>query len=552
MLREKKISYLGLVLTGLVTAAGIFQNCARTNYGEEHDSNASVLSANRKVIIDPSFNQQKANLKVLFVVDDSYTMSQSQQHLANAVDSLLNPLQGHNVDFKIVSTSGVPSNEVDYAISTRYLSEDRLEIPASQLSSLNSYLVEKSVANNSNASTRRHNNLKLFRTSTGEQFTQIKSELKTAILSVGVAGSDVEEGICATVRQLFDTSPNRFFKAGDKAVIVILTDENDNSVFSKCVTRYIQRVSSKSVVYYNYGQQRARVSLEYQLTRDGVTSWNPVVWGISLSGNRTIVNGNVCSTADLNYAVNKITSQGYVIRNVSECVYETIQASYYGADLGDDGSVPTKNLCESTVFFNSVSYLNLYAMVNAIGLSAQAGSCTKQLLPGNVTGNSIEIDSVIRSDAAANNAQNLILGIKNKSNELFGSSGFTIASLIRKSGESCALSPGQSYGAAYEILTGTVGVQNSVTQSLCAGDFSNTLSQVSTYIVSEASSSYVVAGLLETEMIESVTLIRSEQRTLLTTSDYELAGATITLKNITLQAGDTLEVQIRPKPLPVE
>jgi hypothetical protein len=541
MKRNQKLGIAGLFIVGLFVVSPIFQNCAKVNY--DTFSNVGVLGAGgtRKLTIDPTYNQEKANLKVLFVVDDSFTMSQSQLQLASAIDSLLNPLQGHNVDLKIVSTSGVPSNEVDYDISTRYMTEDRLTIPQIQTTSLSSYLIEKSVAINSNF---RHGILKLYRSSTTAQFNTLKTQIKSSILAVGVNGSDTEEGLCSTARQLFDMSSSSFFKAGDKAAIVILTDENDSSIFSKCVNRYIQRVASQPVVYYNYGQQRAKVSLEYQLTRDGVTDWHPVVWGVALNGTQTNINGNTCSPSHLNYAVNRITSQGYVIRNVSACVYETVPASYYGADLGDNGSDLNKNLCSQQVVFNNTAYTNLYDMVNAIGLSAQPNSCSKQVLPGNTLSNSIEYDSVIKSDVASTNAQNLSYAIKNRAIELFGSSGFTVASLIRKYGESCSLASGQTYGIAYEALATLLGPNNSVTASLCASNFSSTLSQVSNYIVSEAASSYVISGLQTTESVIGVKVLRGLQSISLSLSEYEVVGSTLTITNFTLQSGDRLEVQI--------
>lgn len=549
MTREKKYGFIGSTIVVLFLGTTIFQNCAKVHYDESLNGTLGGLGtpSARKVTIDPSFNQQKANLKVLFVVDDSYTMSQSQSYLANAIDSLLSPLGGHNVEFKIVSTSGVPSNEVDYAISTKYMTENRLEVPSSQLTSLSSYLVEKSVVNNTNSTTRRHSNLKLYRSSTQAQIDAVKANIKSAILAVGVNGSDTEEGLCATARQLFDSSANRFFKAGDKAVIIILTDENDSSAFSKCVTRYVQRVSAAPVVYYNYGQQRARVSLEYQLVRDGVTSWNPVEWGVALNGPHTITNGATCSSADQNYAVDKITSQGYVVRNVSGCVYETIPASYYGADLGDDGSVAGKDLCTQQVRFNNTNYANLYAMVNAVGLSGQPNSCQKIVLPGNTLSSNIEFDSVIASDVSAAQSQNLSYAIKNKSVELFGQNGFTVASLIHKVGEPCNLQAGQTFGGSYEALSVILGSANSSTQSLCNTDFSSTLSQASNYLVTEAASSYVVSGLLDSEKIASVAVLRNGQRINLTVaSDYEVARATITMTGFNLQSGDVLEVQITP------
>lgn len=550
MKREQKMGFVGLFVVSLFLISPVFQNCSPVNF-RSMDTNATQNSAStptttsvikRKITIDPTYNQIKSDMKVLFIVDDSFTMSQSQQQLATAIDSLLNPLIGHQVEFKIVSTSGIPSNEVDFSISSKYFTDQNIEIPQDQLAGVTNYIIEKNVKV---ASANRHATLRLYRESTMSQFNTLKAKVKEAIQAVGINGSDTEEGLCATVRQIYDDSTSRFFKPGDKAAIVILTDENDTSVFNKCSSRYRQRVSSKPVVYYNYGQQRAKIALEYQQTRDGVTSWQPVVWGIGLSGARAVTVGDICTGNDQADAINKITAQGYIIRNVKSCFYEVVQASYYGADLGDAGTVSDKNLCTMTTVFNGKVYANFYAMITAIGLSAKPDSCGKQMIPGNTLSDAYEFDSVIKADPVAASSQDFKLSILNKSNELFGSTGYIFASLIRQEGESCALGSGQSYGVKYQELNVLLGPQKSVTQSLCNTDFSTTLSRVSQFIVSEVSNSYVVT-LQSGESVLSVSVIRNSQTIKLTTSEYEAVGGTLTLR-YTLVQGDTLEVELGPK-----
>lgn len=545
MKREQKMGLFGLFIVSAFLVSPIFQNCAKVNY-QTTEPNANTKSDSlgvRKVTVDPTYNQQKADMKILLIVDDSYTMSQSQTQLAQAVDSLLNPLQGHNVEFKIVSTSGVPSNEVDYTITNKFYSDQVIEIPESQLSGLSGYFVDKNIKI---STVNRHGLLKLYRESTTAQFANLKAQIKSTIQGVGVGGSDTEEGLCASVRQLFDESSSRFFKPGDKAAVVFLTDENDSSDFAKCSTRYRQRVSAKPIVYYNYGQQRAKLSLEYKVLKDGVTSWQPVVWGVSLSGARTINVGQNCSADDKAESVHKLTAQGFVVRNVDSCVYEVISASYYGADLGDDGSIADKNLCANTVYYNGRSYANFYAMVNGSGLSAAVASCVRQVTPGHQLSDPIEYDSVIKSDSVAYNAQDLKLGILNKANSLFGSSGYIVASLIRQSGESCALNAGQSYGVKYQELNTLLGPEKSITQSLCNTDFSSTLSRVSQFVVTEAANSYVLP-LQEGESILSVTILRGSEQIKLTPSQYEAVKGSVTLLNFTLVQGDVLEFELGPQ-----
>ncbi len=547
MKREQKMGLIGFGIASLFLISPVFQNCAKVNYQTTEPVPAGATTSTaaiptRKLTVDPTFNQTKSDMKVLLVVDDSYSMSQSQIQLANAIDSLLNPLQGHNVEFKIVSTSGVPSNEVDYSITNKYFSDQNIEIPEAQVTQMGTYTVERNIKN---AVLSRHGLLKLYRESTSSQFEVLKTQIKDAIRAVGVSGSETEEGLCATVRQIYDETSSRFFKPGDKAAVVILTDENDSSAFNRCSRRYRQRISAKPVVYYNYGQQRAKISLEYQLNRDGVTTWQAVVWGVGLQGPHTINVGDTCTSEDQANSLSRLTSQGYIIRNVTGCVYEVVQASYYGADLGDDGSTADKNLCHSTTYFNNQVFANFYAMVNALGLSAAAGSCGKQIIPGNTISDQTEFDSIVKSDSVATSTQDLKLAILNQSNTLFGTNGYIFAHLIRLSGESCPLVSGQSYGVKYQELSELLGANKSVVQSLCNTNFSSALAQVSQFIVTEASNSFVLP-LQEGEFVLSVTVIRNGTRTSLTTSNYEAVKGAVTLMNYPLIKGDTLEFELGP------
>ena len=102
---------------------------------------------------------------------------------------------------------------------------------------------------------------------------------------------------------------------------------------------------------------------------------------------------------------------------------------------------------------------------------------------------------------------------------------------------------GQSYGRKYEDLATRL-PQNSVVESMCAADFSNVLSQISQFVVSQAEKSYVVTGLNTGEIILSVAVKRNSQLISLTNSQYEIVGNTITLTNYTLLSGDTLEISI--------
>ncbi len=524
MNRQKKLSLVGLFFLAAIFITSVFQNCAKVNYQAKQVAPIANIGnvVTKSIVINPAFNPQSADMKILIVVDDSYTMSQSQTQLANAMDSLLNPLQGRNVEFKIVSTSGIPDNQIDYDIATTNVSPT---------------VIQSTVTNSLN---NRHTTLRSLQNYNSTQFQTLKNQVKASILSVGTNGSNSEEGFCAAARQLFDNSAHSFFNAGDKAAVIFLTDENDASSYSTCLSSYQQTTNNSQVVYYNYLQKRARITLEYKVDRDGIVSWYPVTWGIPLPAVNNFASSGNCSSADLNATLNQISTLGYTVQHVSTCVYETAQANYYGADLGDNGSIPTKNLCTSSVTYNNQTYSNLYSFVSAAGFSAVATTCTKQTVASNSVSAASQQTSVIESDVVANQTQDLRAALINKSNELFGT-GFIFASLFRRSGETCALQSGQSYGAKYEQLTTNLG-SNAVAESLCAASFSNILANVSTFIKNVANRSYVVTNMADDESIFSVSIRRNNVSTALSANQFEAVGTTVTLTNFILQQGDVIEV----------
>lgn len=523
---QKKISLVGFTILGVIFITSVFQNCAKVNYQSKPAGSTNVNTGNSVVTkvttINPLFNPQNADMKVLFVVDDSYTMSQSQSRLSSALDSLLNPLEGRNVEFKIVSTSGIPDNQIDYDIQT---------------SNVSTTVIQNTITNSMN---NRHGALKSLQGFNSAQFTSLKNQIKASILAVGTNGSNTEEGFCAAARQLFDNSANSFFNSGDKAAIIFLTDENDASTYSTCLSSYQQNSSASQVVYYNYAQKRARVTLEYQVDRDGIISWYPVTWGIPLSSPNNFVDTSTCSVADKNAVLAKISQMGYTVQNVTNCTYESVQANYYGADLGDNGTVSNKNLCTSTVTYQGQNYSNLYSFLTASNFSAVANSCVKQIVSSNFISTNSNYTSVISSDTIANNAQDLRAALINRSNELFGT-GFIFASIVRRNGESCALQAGQSYGAKYETLTQNLG-SNGVIESMCASNFSTVLSNVSNFIRNVANRSYVVSEMADDESIFSVAIRRNNVSTPLTSSQFEAVGSTVTLTNYSIYQSDVIEV----------
>lgn len=541
MTREQKLGIIGVVIAVAFSISPVFQNCAKVNYGTKEGDATGLGLASRKVTLDTGTEKASAPVKILFVVDDSYTMSQSQQHLSNSIDSLLNPLKGRNVNIRVVSTSGVPNNAIDYSSDLKYFNELQQEITAAQVSGLPTYFIEKRFDNING----RNAEFKILPTDSDLTFSTTRANLKNTLLNMGTNGSDQEEGLCAISRQLFDTSSSAFFKAGDKGIVILISDENDASVFEKCTYKTREQMSFKDIALYNYNQQQVRLKLEVKNTKDGLEQWLPVEWGVSLSGDLTVSVGSTCTTAHKDFGLNKITSLGYQVRNVSSCVYEVIPAAFVGADLGDDATNASMNLCMQSLTFNNKPYTSLYQMVNSTGSSIQSGSCQRSIQSGNSAKVLVENALVTKADETSTTAKNLSLAIYNRASALFGQNSFFLSTIIHKLPETCSLSTGQSYGNKYVELAQSFQDQSVVT-SICDSNYGAALGQLTSQVIDVVIKSYQTS-LSEDESIVAVVIVRGSESIRLGSGDYEASGGTVTFLGFTLQSGDKIELYIGKK-----
>lgn len=535
--RKKRMGVVGLGAISFLMVLPVFQNCAKAKYETTGSTQNGLALASRKAVIDPSFSNAPVDVKILIVVDDSFTMSNSQSYLSASLDTLFTNLQGRDAKLKLVSTSGTPNNAIDYNSTTKYMNELNQQITYAQAQLANSYLVEKDFSNANN-----RGEFTLSKNATPSEIDALKLSVKNAILNVGVNGSDQEEGLCAVARQLYDDAASSFFKAGDKGAVVIISDEDDSSVASNCTYRTVNRVNHQSTVYYHYNQQRARLSLQVSKTNDGIPVWISTDWSVPLSGTQTIAPGAACSGTHQTFAQNYITNMGYQIQNVTGCTYEVEPSAFPGADLGDSTASSGLNLCSGTFVHNNVSYNGLYSFVDQTGYSSQAGSCSRQVVASNTPQPVVENDVVFKSDTAAFSSGNISLAIYNRAVSLFGASSFFIANIINRPGQSCALGPAQSYGHAYLALANYFATTSSST-SICSNNYSASLSALTQMVVNVANKSYTTA-VTGSEFISSVVVLRGGQSIRLNSQQYDAAGGTVTITNYTLLPGDKLEVYI--------
>jgi hypothetical protein len=518
-----------------------FQNCAKVNYqtqaGVTVTTTGTGTSTEKTVEVNPLFFNDPSDVKILFVVDDSFTMSQSRIQLANTMNSMLDPLKGRNSEIRIVSTTGILNNQLDYANEDEFIGPTG-PITAAQAGALSDYTIKRNYRPSQSA---RHQPLIFSKYYTDTQFDEVKEKAKSQVLAVGNAGDDTEETLCAAIHHLYDDSTNSFFKPGDKAAVIFVTDENDASLFTTCSRQIEFKSSNTPQIYYSYDQERIQAVIEYYVMKDNVQTAVTSQLGLPFK-HSTSAGLAQCTAADRETLRTELIRQGYQLISINDCIYTTQETFFYGADFGDDGSVSNKDLCTTQVTYQGQTYSTLYAYIASAGFTAAAGSCKKVMSQSNsifITENRLP---VIPMDSEAGRNTDLISGIQDQSEKLF-KSGYIIASIVRRPNDGCPLNAGQSVGSMFESLTAKLS-NNAVIESLCASSFETTLSSVSKFMVQSAQKSYSLKVLSESEYIRGINIKRGNSKFTLSSHQYETVGHTFTLLSFEPQNGDIFEVLI--------
>ena len=206
--------------------------------------------------MNPDIDVIRPPTKVLFVVDNSRTMSLSQSYLATGVQDMAKDLHGFDADFFIYSTTdqALSSNETN-----SNLRNDKPVLNSSKLQTcswkemVDGKWVDKTGAicpndkqglftsefiNLMNPSLAQ--GIKFRSTDPMTQLQQSSQNLASAVTSTGIEGSSTETGLCTLVRSVYNEAENKIFKKGDNAALVILSDENDASDPAQCISRETQ------------------------------------------------------------------------------------------------------------------------------------------------------------------------------------------------------------------------------------------------------------------------------------------------------------------------
>ncbi len=208
-LKVFSLIFLGIFL--LVT----YQNCGKVEFentlsSEERKRISDCSKGCWENTLNPDEIVDKPEVKVLFVVDNSFSMSQAQDKLARGVQSLIESLKGFTASYYLYSTS----QDGDKAVATERPGCEKLKngvtteitnCPTSNFELGAIYTQYKKWDLTPSLTT--GSNFKISSTASSSEFSSLKSRLASAIIGMGVAGNDSERGICTLLLIPFRSTP---------------------------------------------------------------------------------------------------------------------------------------------------------------------------------------------------------------------------------------------------------------------------------------------------------------------------------------------------------
>ncbi|WP_374074457.1 hypothetical protein [Bdellovibrio bacteriovorus] len=441
-----------------------FQNCspqAGLQFGIDSQTAYSVygdLPENAKIVdLQAQESVEYPSTQVVLVVDNSATMKQSQEELAERIDSLLTTLANKKVSLHIFSTSQYIS-----AIKNNYGTlKNGVETYVKSLADLSpsepNAIMNAEFGPNLNPVVLNPTDSALVRQSTIDK-------IKKSILAMGVSGNDNESGLCG-ILQMAGRKP-LFVNANEKVVFFVLTDEDNYAGGKHCRAEQVYNYERTQMLVYL--QTQVSYSFTAQGYRDGVATaeetrpFSLMVYSV-VKGSENL-NGQVCHSEDekmvqgrIKNLIGKTSGIGgvnFYFKNatLTDCHYKEIPVTYHF----------TKE--EGLLDYCKNSYKN-YSNALAYFASARTGISVNQPCLSSVQ--SVP-RGLIRAKYYLDNATDIAPVFLSEMNESLGDKYF-ISVITNKEGQSCALKSGQSYGSVFQRME-KLNPAKVQTYSLCPGD----------------------------------------------------------------------------------
>ena len=570
-----------------------FQNCAEVQYVEPNanNSNQSIGDeyAERFIQLKPETESVEPTtaFKVLLVVDDSASMKKINDKLQASLDSLLVPIQNYPVLLKIITTSKLATDQatVQKGWSHKTTSLNIKSIISDAWRTKFSLEPNDAFENGYDVFfTLNHIDLYSFQKNDPDYLVKV-ANIKNRILELSNSGTGTqkEQALCNTLLALYDEGPYRLFQPGDKAAIIIVTDEDDSSTWhasgstskrSSCYNRYTYGnvgnpdVVKKQSTSYNLQTWNIRFTYSYDFNNDGKienknsTSDNGGLGLVASEFYSDYASKNPTSviecteaqkTAAYNYA--KHLSPEPLNSNIviQKCEIKSSWTALYG--FGPNG----ENRCYTPFTEKNINYQNMAdyykralnrVLVKESCKAYVSQSFSNRYISDFYIHNATDPEVLnVGIDKKANLPLSLQKSLLNRALDLFGNNSFSINAIIHKDAE--CLTSSASVGNKYMQLGVGSAAETSVrTMSICANDYNQVLGSLGQYIASVLKQELSFPKIKDDEIIKSASLIRAGvYQKLIAEQDYKIifnadGSGTIKMINNILNENDIVEIQI--------
>jgi hypothetical protein len=569
--------FFHLFLIGLFFAL-TFQNCSKVKFngGEELSSALSiepdqtpntsagdtspVTSTNNKLTIN--VNGSEAPLKVLMIVDNSATMSQSQTELGNTANSLLQGISQIDTKMMITSTT-LAGNNYSETCFNKTLGVASPNCNITEMAT--EYDQIKEIASDVNYT------LDFSHKNSASELNSKTNLLKTFFAALGTQGSDNESGLAVLNHFLTKSAGNSVFKDGDKASIVIVTDENDSSTEgpSDYFSFPVRSVNSIKVVPYYSAFAilpavvwTAELVIVSKVVRDGVSldkkillldspvHYFPAAFISALTPSSTQALNSACGSMVLSQDAKDLLVDQFGITNSTVLSCKLIQTKYTsGQYYSEPTTIP--NTVETFLTLYPSSTFTYNERLNNTEVSGNgpfdAAHSTRFTLNSPTQYPLVRYEAVKTHEATTPYPKNLgtinshpqrnemenILGIKyaddkktflrktivNKLEKTFGRDGFHVTMLI-VDGQKCQPKAGQSVGEEYLKLGSELGTRASLVPICQTADFESVMKELAVKTTKTATTVFTLQGKSKISQLKSVVILRNGSRQTLTANQY--------------------------------
>ncbi len=553
------------------TCVGIVRNCFDGNLDgdQSYVYDSCVPTVTNSKILPITGTSSYSPFKLLLVVDNSYTMSQSQAKLSKNIDTLLLPLKGLNVDVKVITTTDEPQENNS---NFKFIKADGSFTEAN----FQSYTSVESLDQYKQADIvkieKRHQYTesqgKVFNMKTADSSATTDStisKLKTYILSLGTDGSDNETVLCPILRHFENLKTNSFYSVNDKTAIVVLTDEDDHSVASECKSLFgfdygpVSTDAGSEGDYFDFKVNAVDIEYSYK------TSWDDVF----ADGVLKLAKGEATETATIKISWTDINQDDVTAGKCFEKSQQMVRALADRTDYrytGSGNSYPIKIVYKNStvskcfisefsrsyyIYSNDVSYgkdfcdlsvknekgQNLSEIPDALsyttgvfstGISHYSGGCSETHFsnPASYRRNGLSLDlssNLVGTLSKTTTTTNLEKYLIDRMNTLFGSNVF-LSIITNPSSGACVLQSGQSLGTRYEGLAALNSAAIKIFP-ICSDSYKDAIAATANF-VTEVANQGLKMGLPANAVVGDVYLDLVK----LDKSKYEIVKDNITLK----------------------